>query len=262
MTVSDPLLLDQADRDRAITRTDRTLLVDAGAGSGKTHIMVERICRLVEQGVPIRRIAAVTFTESAASALRDRIRAQLARNADHGSARAATAVADLDAAAIGTLHAFARRILAEHPVQAQLPPIIEVLDDVASGVRVGRWWSSVRSALLDDPSMAQALGVLGALRVPVNARFQGVGLEGLALRMQTGTWSRTTWPMSRHHRFLTRISVCSPGTSATWKPWLRPALIPTINSASESLTSLSGDANWRARLTCRTKSNFGRPDPV
>ena len=185
MTVSDPLLLDQPDRDRAITRTDLTLLVDAGAGSGKTHIMVERICRLVEQGVPIRSIAAVTFTESAASALRDRIRAQLARNAEHGSDRASAAVADLDAAAIGTLHAFARRILAEHPVQAQLPPIIEVLDDVASGVRVGRWWSSVRSALLDDPSMAQALGVLGALRVPVNARFQGVGLEGLALRMQS-----------------------------------------------------------------------------
>ena len=185
MTTSDSLLLDHADRDRAITATGQSMLVDAGAGSGKTHIMVQRICRLVEQGVPIRNIAAVTFTESAASALRDRIRAQLARNADGGSVYAAAAVADLDAAAIGTLHSFARRLLAEHPVQAQLPPIIEVMDDVASAVRVDRWWASVRSTLLDDPSMEQALSILGVLRVAVNARYAGVGLEGLALRMQS-----------------------------------------------------------------------------
>ncbi len=171
-------LRDQVDRDLAVTAIDRTVVVDAGAGSGKTRILVDRICELVGAGKPIREIAAVTFTESAAAELRDRVRAELGRTHPH-------AVADLDAAAIGTLHAFARRILAEHPVEAGLPPVIEVLDEVGSAVRIDRWWSTVRSQMLADEDLADALRILMDAGVKVSSRSAWTpSLEKLALRLQ------------------------------------------------------------------------------
>ena len=70
-------LLDIADRDRIDTNLDRHLFVKAGAGSGKTHHLVQRILALVASGVPLRSIAAVTFTEKATQELIGRIRAVL-----------------------------------------------------------------------------------------------------------------------------------------------------------------------------------------
>ena len=174
-------LVDATAREFAVNRTDRNVMVDAGAGSGKTKILVDRVCTLVGvDGVPIRRIAAVTFTEAAASELRDRLRAEL--GVSHPEA-----VADLDAAAIGTLHSFARRILAEHPVEAGLPPVIEVMDEVASAVRMSRWWSTVRAELLADESMAAPVRTLMDAGVRVSALPGGKGpasLESLALALQ------------------------------------------------------------------------------
>ena len=58
-------LADQAARDRITTDTDATLFVEAGAGSGKTHSLVGRICHLVlHDGIELDRIAAITFTTS------------------------------------------------------------------------------------------------------------------------------------------------------------------------------------------------------
>lgn len=172
-------LVDAAARESAVRRTDLNVMVDAGAGSGKTKILVDRVCQLVESGVPIRNIAAVTFSEAAASELRDRLRAELAdRHPDE--------VADLDAAAIGTLHSFARRILAEHPVEAGLPPVVEVLDEVASSVRLSRWWSTVRAQLLADQAMAEPLRVLldAGIRVSAWSNGRGSSMESLALGLQ------------------------------------------------------------------------------
>ena len=59
-------LLDGAARDRIRSDTETTLFVEAGAGSGKTHALVDRVTTLVlRDGVPLRTIAAVTFTEKA-----------------------------------------------------------------------------------------------------------------------------------------------------------------------------------------------------
>jgi len=173
--------VDAEAREFAVKRTDLNVMVDAGAGSGKTKILVDRVCQLVEEGVSIRNISAVTFSEAAASELRDRLRAELADSHP-------LEVADLDAAAIGTLHAFARRILAEHPVEAGLPPVVEVLDEVASAVRMSRWWSTVRMQLLTDDAMAEPLRVLMDAGVRVSAWPGGKGgpsMESLALALQS-----------------------------------------------------------------------------
>ena len=147
-------LPDDRVRERIATDLDATLFVDAGAGSGKTTVLVQRIVGLVEKGVPLRHIAAVTFTEKAASELRDRLRVELEQRS---SEAAETAQAELDGAAIGTLHSFARRVLSEHPIEAGLPPLIEVLDEVGSQVAADRRWTDFRSELLTDDEVAPLL---------------------------------------------------------------------------------------------------------
>ncbi len=70
-------LVDEEARRTIREDTGRTLFVDAGAGSGKTSKLIDRVMRLVlEDGVPLRTIAAVTFTEKAGAELRDRLRAE------------------------------------------------------------------------------------------------------------------------------------------------------------------------------------------
>src|SRR5690606_20009363 len=104
---------DQAARDRIAGDLDATLFVEAGAGAGKTTSLISRIQSLIEQGVAITSVAAITFTEKAAAELRVKLRRQLvaklhdpATAEHHGAYRAA--LDDLDHAPIGTLHAFAR----------------------------------------------------------------------------------------------------------------------------------------------------------
>ncbi|WP_427891572.1 UvrD-helicase domain-containing protein [Kribbella sp. GL6] len=152
-------LLDGAARDRIRLDTDATLFVEAGAGSGKTHALVERVRTLVlRDGVPLRTIAAVTFTEKAGAELRDRLRVEFerARRTDVGSL-ADAALDDLDSASIGTLHAFAQQILLAHPIEAGLPPLIDVLDEVGSSVAFEERWAELQQLLLDDDTIAEPL---------------------------------------------------------------------------------------------------------
>ena len=151
---------DHIERERIRTELDSTLFVNAGAGSGKTSELVQRVASLVLGGnVRLARLAAVTFTEKAGAELRDRLRSTFE------SAHANAALDDLDGAAIGTLHSFAQRILGEHPIEAGLPPIIEVLDEVGSSVAFDERWAGLQSELLDDDAIARPLLVAMALGV-------------------------------------------------------------------------------------------------
>ena len=155
---------------------EATLFVEAGAGTGKTTALVGRIIELVATGqARLRGIAAITFTEAAAGELRDRVREALERLAagehddeyaaadldDKGRVRrqdlASDALAEVDAAAITTLHGFAQRILAEHPFEAGLPPTFEIFDEIRSSVAFDERWSDFLDLLLDDPAHTTAL---------------------------------------------------------------------------------------------------------
>jgi len=154
---------DQAARVRIGADLSSTLVVDAGAGSGKTSALVGRVLALVTTGAAeLSRIAAITFTEKAAAELGDRVRRQLegcieAQPGTVEEARCREALEQLDGAAIGTLHAFARRILSEHPIEAGLPPRIEVLDEVSSDVAFDQRWAMFQDDLLEDPAMERTL---------------------------------------------------------------------------------------------------------
>ena len=119
-------MTDSADRVRAVEETGRSFLIEASAGTGKTTLLVSRILRLVtHDGVPLTRIAALTFTEKAATEMKTRLRERLeAASADDldpiARDRAAAALTDLPGAEVSTLHAFCARLLRERPVEAEL----------------------------------------------------------------------------------------------------------------------------------------------
>ena len=157
MTASD--LADQDARQRIVTRLDETLFVDAGAGTGKTRLLVDRVAETVLAGVPVASMAVVTFTGQAGAELRDRLRARFEEAAadPRYHVLAQRALDELDGAAIGTLHSFALRVLTEHPIEAGLPPLVDVLGEVESGVAFDERWSEQSAALLDDDGLAEAL---------------------------------------------------------------------------------------------------------
>ena len=101
--------MDQGERDRIADRLDLNLFVEAGAGTGKTSVLVERVFNAVKNGhAAIGEIAAITFTEDAASELIQRIRARFEEALSKGDSspdedkRLRDALRDIDFAAIQT----------------------------------------------------------------------------------------------------------------------------------------------------------------
>ena len=151
---------DNSERKRIATSLDETLFVEAGAGTGKTTSLVDRILELVGSGTAtLDRIAAITFTEAAAAELRDRIRTELEKAADDGSLsddrreRSRQGVEQLDNAAIQTLHSFAAALLHERPLEAGLPPSFDTMDAIESELTFDEAWTQWIDAALDDPAL-------------------------------------------------------------------------------------------------------------
>ena len=103
--------------------------VSAGAGSGKTSVLVERFIDLVQRdGVSPLEILAITFTEKAAAEMKERIVRRFEECDDVANRRLA------EAAYISTIHGFCSRILREHPLAARLDPSFRVMDEVTRNV--------------------------------------------------------------------------------------------------------------------------------
>ena len=162
---------DQADRDRIGRSLDENLFVEAGAGTGKTTALVGRMIALVvDEGVAVEKIAAITFTERAAAELGDRFRRGLEDVSRHDAdpirrQHAEAALADVDLASLSTLHGFARRILTEHPLEAGLPTGFDLLDEVSSQLSFDDRWDDVQRTLLGDDALARTILLADALGV-------------------------------------------------------------------------------------------------
>ncbi len=165
----DQPLPDQVDRDviRGLHGTDTTVFVDAGAGTGKTTALVDRVVTLVTAGVPVTRIAAITFTEAAAAELRHRVRTVLERRAADlhvepevdpvAVRRIATALEELDQATFSTLHAFAHRILSDHPIEAGLAPDFDLLGEIEEAAAFDLTWEAWLASFVNDDAVQPAL---------------------------------------------------------------------------------------------------------
>ena len=112
-----------AEQLAAIERRQGELLLDAGAGSGKTSVLVERFARAVLQdGVEVSAILTITFTDKAAAELRERIRSRLRELGADEAARAT------EGAFISTIHGFCARVLRSAALAAGIDPGFAVLD--------------------------------------------------------------------------------------------------------------------------------------
>jgi ATP-dependent helicase/nuclease subunit A len=165
---------DQAVRDRVVSDFDTTFLLEAGAGTGKTTVLVKRILALVRRGrAPVDRIVAITFTEKAAGELKLRLRedieAALAAAEGEEAERLAAAGADLERAPVSTLHAFGAALLKERPFEAGLDPGFTVAAEVASDRTFDDAWDAWLDERMSeaDPVLVRALACglkLGDLR--------------------------------------------------------------------------------------------------
>jgi ATP-dependent helicase/nuclease subunit A len=146
------------------------VFVSAGAGTGKTTVLVERFVRAVcERGLPIDSVLAITYTERAAGELRGRIRRRFAELGRHELAR------ELDGAWISTIHGFCHRLLKAHPFEAGIDPRFRVLDDNQARVIAGE-------------AFDEALGAFSASADSERIRLLATyGARGLR-RMLTGVY--------------------------------------------------------------------------
>lgn len=123
-------------QQRAVDSVDRNVLVSAGAGSGKTHVLVERYIEMLRRSpeLTVSNIVAVTYTRKAASEMRTRLKAKIAHlqvtaPADERD-RWNQCYTEIDGARIVTIHSLCESILKAFPIDAAIDPQFEIVDDV------------------------------------------------------------------------------------------------------------------------------------
>ncbi|MFN0117798.1 MAG: UvrD-helicase domain-containing protein [Elusimicrobiota bacterium] len=126
------IVIDQLDRDRIISSLDENVIVMAGAGTGKTTLLIGRLLELIfVKQIPVEKIVALTFTRKAAEELRerleDRLRDIVENPVKYGDPEkviklAEKALFDIPKSQIGTIHGFAGHLLRLYPLQAGVDP--------------------------------------------------------------------------------------------------------------------------------------------
>ncbi len=135
---------------------DTDIAVSAGAGSGKTHVLVERYVALLER-CAIPEIVAVTFTEAAAAEMRQRVRREVMTRPALDPHRP-----HVDDAVIGTIHSLCLRLLREYPVEAGLDPTASILaEDEAELLRRIACTQAVDAAAEAGDGRTDALRAIG-----------------------------------------------------------------------------------------------------
>jgi ATP-dependent helicase/nuclease subunit A len=158
----------------AIEARDRDVLLEAGAGTGKTRVLVDRYCAAAEESeTGVDSILAFTFTERAAGELRHRIREELSGREEEArvageldrAERLGALVRDSERAWISTIHGFCRRLLAAHPVALGLDPRFRVIDEPEAERVASTAFDAALEDLLSngDPERAS---LVAAMRIP------------------------------------------------------------------------------------------------
>uniref|UniRef100_Q02D20 DNA 3'-5' helicase n=1 Tax=Solibacter usitatus (strain Ellin6076) TaxID=234267 RepID=Q02D20_SOLUE len=166
---------------------ERSWVVEASAGTGKTTALVDRMVEVIAAGTPVETIVAVTFTHAAAGNMKLRVRHELERRraAETDEAirlRLADAARSLDRAFIGTIHAFCAQLLRRRPVEAQVDPVFQELAQ-ADALRVfGRMFRRWIEGKLARPSPALS-------RALARMEWRTEPLEEL----RKAAWNLTEW---------------------------------------------------------------------
>ena len=147
---------------RAAVEARGEVFVSAGAGTGKTAVLVERFVRAVcDEQLDVESILVITYTKRAAGELRARIRAALRERGRPDLARR------LDGAWISTIHGFCNRLLKTYPLQAGIDPQFRELDEAQAAVLRSEAFDEALAAFCaeDAPDRIALLGSYGAGRL-------------------------------------------------------------------------------------------------
>ncbi|WP_235879955.1 UvrD-helicase domain-containing protein [Polyangium aurulentum] len=237
---------------RALIRgaLDRSMVVEAAAGTGKTSELVFRMVAVLAEGrAEVEEIVAVTFTEKAAGELKLRLRSGIerARRAAEDEVQRSNlerALAHLEEARISTIHGFCADLLRERPVEARVDPAFSVMTEVEADRRYGEAFGRWLEELLDRPTegarrlMRRRDGGPGPIE-----RLRRAGQELIAWRHFPARWHRP--PFAREREIdelvlaISAFAEASAGAANTNDPLYRDteparALIARIRAAEGS----------------------------
>ncbi len=169
----------------AAVEAEGSVFVSAGAGTGKTSVLVERYVRAVcDRGIDVESILVITYTRKAAGELRTRIRAALRERGRPDLAR------ELDGAWISTIHGFCARLLRAHPFAAGLDPRFRELEDAGAAVLRGEAFERALEAFCadGDPERLRLLATYRAagLRRMLTGVYETLRSAGRDLELELG----------------------------------------------------------------------------
>ncbi|MBP2665636.1 MAG: UvrD/REP helicase [Firmicutes bacterium] len=162
------------DQQAAIETLDRNLLVKAGAGAGKTRVLVERYIHILEtDAADMDGIVAITFTRKAAREMKERIRSRVEElmaltQGTEAWGKWRKISARLDALNISTIHSLCSRILREHPAEAGVDPDFGLMEDLDEQALLDEVWQVTLEEAIK--SNAPWLGRLLAIYSPAQVR--------------------------------------------------------------------------------------------
>jgi ATP-dependent helicase/nuclease subunit A len=173
------------DEQLAAVESTGSVFVSAGAGTGKTSVLVERYVRAVcARGLDVESILVITYTRKAAGELRSRIRAALVGRGRPDLAR------ELDGAWISTIHGFCDRLLRMHPFAVGLDPRFRQLEDAGAAVLRGEAFERALEGFLAEGA-EERLRLLATyradgLRKMLTAVYETLRSAGSPLALELG----------------------------------------------------------------------------
>jgi ATP-dependent helicase/nuclease subunit A len=240
------------ERQNAAANPERSVFVSANAGSGKTHVLVQRVINLLLRGEDPAKILCITFTKAAATnmatrvfdtlaewttlddvALDDRIRLATGKTPDSAQRAIArrlfaNALETPGGLKVQTIHAFCTHLLHQFPFEADVAARFEVLDEAATAQILNRLTLNVllEGATKLDSDLGKALDV--AIAAAADVTFKDVIAETIGKRDLITRWTTRAGGLPQAIDELTRSFGLAPGDclQAIENEYFSKSLIP------------------------------------
>lgn len=237
---------DNSSRLAAQETLNETTFIAAGAGTGKTTTIVQRIANAIcepSDHQTIAKLVAITFTERAAAELKRRIRKEFQKRSESGSPEAKVALDSFESAQIGTIHAFAKRILSSFPIEAGLPLSFEVLDEASSKIRTreeaSRFVEDFFAALAEDEkTLLHSFGI-----TPIKFREFYLDLKSkrLLVNQKDVLSGRQVDLVSAVDEFMSELNSWYEEQRPLWSTFT-PTLAPRVQDNLTAMNSIFNDS--------------------
>jgi ATP-dependent helicase/nuclease subunit A len=192
---------------------EASAFVSANAGSGKTHVLVQRVIRLLLSGVPPEKILCITFTKAAAANMAERVFSTLGHWVTLNDAALDTAIREAGIASpnprlrrearklfacaletpgglkVQTIHALCTRLLQQFPFEANVPARFAVLDDRDQNEMMERANLAVLLEAARNPDSATGRALMTAMASAADVTFKDVVREACLSRDHFMAWT-------------------------------------------------------------------------